>query len=583
MALGPSRAAAVTELPASTGATTDGQVRAIEHDALGGDTYIAGAFTEVCDHQGANCVARENIARLNADGSLDPAWEANATGYGTVNALALSDGGGVLYVGTAADAVAFEAATGDQTAWDPNPNGAVLALDALNAGLSTVVYAGGAFTQIGGESRSNLAELDVAGEADAAFPETDGFVNSVAATGTQLLAGGSFDQIGPDIGTDDDDIAHLAAVDRGSGQVDTGFAPSADDDVFTIETSTEILTGGDFAQVDGQARARIAAVNTLGEPLQWAPNANSTVRAIAITPGAVFAGGGFTSIGGQPRSRVAELGTPLTAGAATSWDPATNADVRALAATANGDTVFVGGEFTEAGGEASAFLAVFGTPELSAPSQTDLGEAAVGSVGSPEAIAVSNPGSGDLVVSGAELLGAGAAEFELGTDTCTGERVAPGSQCEIEVRLAPSSTGAKQAELRLTSNAATSPDEVELTGSAVEAPPPVLEPEIARRAKGKLDRKQRVTIADVSCRTGPCSVRATQPKVRIAGKAYRVKTLFPARLEANESAEVELKVAKRRTLKALRKAGKGRALVEISVSGPSGETVSVRPRTKIRT
>jgi len=85
------------------------------------------------------------------------------------------------------------------------------------------------------------------------------------------------------------------------------------------------------------------------------PNASSSVSALAVSDGTVYVGGPFTSIGGQARSRIAALDTAT--GSATAWNPDASDDVLALAVS--GSTVYAGGSFTTIAGLPRRGLAVF--------------------------------------------------------------------------------------------------------------------------------------------------------------------------------------------------------------------------------
>jgi hypothetical protein len=63
-----------------------------------------------------------------------------------------------------------------------------------------------------------------------------------------------------------------------------------------------------FTTVGGQSRERLAAIDkTTGLLAPWNPQANGTVRSIAVSGGKVFVAGEFTAINGQPRSKLAVL------------------------------------------------------------------------------------------------------------------------------------------------------------------------------------------------------------------------------------------------------------------------------------
>src|SRR5439155_21592853 len=106
-----------------------------------------------------------------------------------------------------------------------------------------------------------------------------------------------------------------------------------------------IYAGGRFSVIGGQARWRIAALDAgTGQATAWDPGADADIDAIAPTADAIYVGGGFANIGGQPRPGVAALDP--TSGAATDWAPAlTGAYPAARAVSVAGSTVYLGGYF----------------------------------------------------------------------------------------------------------------------------------------------------------------------------------------------------------------------------------------------
>jgi len=106
--------------------------------------------------------------------------------------------------------------------------------------------------------------------------------------------------------------------------------------------------GGDFTRVGGVARNHIARILSNGtlDPT-WNPNANGSVRALAVSGTTVYVGGAFTSIGGQIRSRIARI---LSNGTVDlTWNPGANGDVLALAVSDT--TIYAGGLFNFIGGQ----------------------------------------------------------------------------------------------------------------------------------------------------------------------------------------------------------------------------------------
>jgi hypothetical protein len=73
------------------------------------------------------------------------------------------------------------------------------------------------------------------------------------------------------------------------------------------------------------------------------------VSALALAGTDIFVGGGFTNIGGQSRNFVAKLSTTGTGAADATWNPNANGNVTAL--VSNGADVYAGGNFTSFGGQ----------------------------------------------------------------------------------------------------------------------------------------------------------------------------------------------------------------------------------------
>ena len=127
-----------------------------------GKILIGGAFTTLAPNGGPT-VARNRIARLNADGSLDTTFNPNANDQ--VFAIALQADGKILAGGqfttiggaTRSRIARLDAVTGLADSFDPNASSTVRTI-AVQAGGKIV--AGGDFTTIGGQPRNRIARLD---------------------------------------------------------------------------------------------------------------------------------------------------------------------------------------------------------------------------------------------------------------------------------------------------------------------------------------------------------------------------------------------------------------------------------------
>ncbi len=140
--------------------------------------------------------------------------------------------------------------------------------------------------------------------------------------------------------------------------VQDGFDPNADASVraIAIQPDGKILVGGVFTQIGGQTRNRIARLNpdgTLDATFTVNVDASGTivpiVNAIAIQPdGKILIGGSFTQVNGQPRNRIARLNPDGTLD--TAFNPNADGQVLALIIQPDGK-ILVGGGFGTIGGQ----------------------------------------------------------------------------------------------------------------------------------------------------------------------------------------------------------------------------------------
>ncbi len=166
-----------------------------------GKIVLGGSFAAV------NGVPRGNIARLNADGTLDETFAPNpfAGANGPVRALALRADGGIVVGGSFSEAggvttknLALFKPDGTvdpafASVGDPGTNGEVLAVSVQPDGK---VVIGGSFTAVCGRQRNAIARINADGTLDENLPangRVTGSVEALVATGpSSSLAGGSF-------------------------------------------------------------------------------------------------------------------------------------------------------------------------------------------------------------------------------------------------------------------------------------------------------------------------------------------------------------------------------------------------------
>ncbi len=316
-----------------------------------GKILLGGQFSSVLG------VSRNNIARLNVDGTLDLAFNPNTAPNftGVVQAITVQADGKILVGGnftsiggqTRNHIARLDPATGLADSFNPNADDDVSTIVVQADGR---ILVGGQFTNIGGQSRNQIARLDPAtGLADSFDPNPTGPVVEVGAIAQQadgkILVGGQFTGLG---GQPRNDIARL---DVATGLADS-FNPNSDGSIsaIVIQPDGRILVGGFFFSIGGQARHGNARLDpSTGLADSFDPNSNNSgASSLAIqADGKIVAGGFFSSIGGQMRSSIARL-EPAN-GLADSFDPDAHNSVSSIVLQPDGKILVAGG-FSSIGG-----------------------------------------------------------------------------------------------------------------------------------------------------------------------------------------------------------------------------------------
>ncbi|MBI5169569.1 MAG: hypothetical protein HZA61_08785 [Candidatus Eisenbacteria bacterium] len=374
----------------------DGNVQAMESDGAGG-WFVGGSFASV------DGVAKRSLVHLLPGGQLDTAWDASLLPTASVFSLARS--GSRLYVAGSAlrtvnalsvPLVALDAATGALVPWsgtitpdagltsvcanadtvwfagyfstvNGQPRTALGSVLASNGQLTSwapvvtmsasspavlavqyangVVYAGGAFSTVGGLNRSSFAAIGaVTGTPTTLVANVTytgpGIVRALEVGPTHVFLGGSFTAV------NGSPRANLAGFSLASGALLTwNVAPDAQVHALSL-WGNKLYACGDFTTIASTSRARAAALNAITGALDaWTVSPAPYVRAIERSGASVAFGGTFVAAASVVRGGVCALDPatfavlPFTANA--------NGEVRALAAT--DDKLYVGGQFTSIG------------------------------------------------------------------------------------------------------------------------------------------------------------------------------------------------------------------------------------------
>lgn len=287
----------------------NGSVRAIAGSADGGTVFLGGTFST------AGGAARANLAAVDAStGTAVVSWQADTTG-GSPGVRALATAADRLYVGGTfsgidgtgrASLVALDAAAGNLiSSFHPRANAGITAIRASSDGAK--VYAGGAFSRIGGQIRSGgAAELWTStGDATAFNPSEFG--------DRTITIGLSPDDSRLYFSTPNN---YVFAYDLDSN-VPVWVRKTSGDTQAIAVSATDVYIGGHFSQVVTYKikRSFLASLNAAdGTVTGWDPNPQGGrmgVWAITLTPTSAMAGGTFTTVGDEEQVRFARFpGTP---------------------------------------------------------------------------------------------------------------------------------------------------------------------------------------------------------------------------------------------------------------------------------
>ncbi|ACB74442.1 putative Ig domain-containing protein [Opitutus terrae] len=311
-----------------------------------GKLVIGGAFTTLSPFSTTEPVSRNCLARLNADGSVDLAFKAQAN-----------------------DAIVAMAAASD---------GQIL----IGGPFSTVV--GSADTRA--TTRYGLARLNADGALDTGFnPNVNGTVAAIVVqSDNKIVFGGAFAVLAPNSDTTATTRNNLARVEA-DGSVDKTYDPNLNGQVSTLalQADGKVVAGGRFSALkpngiaDGYERNYVARINTDGTldqdfNLYLDTTIGNEVMGLAIAAdNKIVVAGTFAQAGvnAVPRSRVlrAEANGAIDTSFSADLSTIGGADIRAITQQFGG-AVIVAGNFAGFGGTSGANLARFyadSTPDTS--------------------------------------------------------------------------------------------------------------------------------------------------------------------------------------------------------------------------
>jgi hypothetical protein len=236
------------------------------------------------------------------------------------------------------------------------------------------VFVGGSFTEAGGVSANYVARFNTQTNTWSTLGTgssngVNNVVYALAVVGNEVVVGGSFDSAG---GVSANRVARFNTQTNTWSTLGTGSSNGVNSVVSALAVvGNEVVVGGWFTSAGGVSANRVARFNT--QTNTWSTlgmfssnGVNDWVNALVVVGNEVFVGGRFTSAGGVSANGVARFNTQtntwssLGTGSSNGVSGGINFPaVRALAVV--GNEVFVGGEFTSAGGVSANYVARFNT------------------------------------------------------------------------------------------------------------------------------------------------------------------------------------------------------------------------------
>ena len=343
---------------------------------------------------GVATALHRHIARLNADGSLDPTFETNSepflAPFREAAALVVQPDGRILIAGSFARTNAsfagsnFLARLNSDGSWDPSFDAKLrpsdqgvttpLGIFALALQPDGRILAGGGTPLSQGQiSRSVLARFLPDGQLDTTYltpflsARPSPVVRALALLpGGQILAGGAFVTQGSAVRTN---LARLQT----NGFVAPAFSASVGGEVYCLAAFPDgrVLAGGSFSNAAFFGSNALQRLLPNGSPdTTFATRVDGAVRScVLLRDGRVLIGGTFSQVNGLPRRSLARL---LPNGDLDpAFDPGAGPDdtVAALVPLPDG-TVMAGGWFSKMNGaprRGVALLSAGDAPILSVP------------------------------------------------------------------------------------------------------------------------------------------------------------------------------------------------------------------------
>ncbi|AFM10713.1 chitobiase/beta-hexosaminidase C-terminal domain-containing protein [Turneriella parva] len=288
-----------------TGANNSVYSMAIQSDGkilIGGGTFFGGGFTTY------DGTPRSRIARINTDGSLDISFDPGTGADNSIMAIIVQPDGKIViggfftsYNGTARNRIARLNADGSlDTSFNPG-SGADNPILAMGVQPDGKILISGTFANYNGVSRNRIARINSDGSLDTTLApgsgiSTGGVFSMLLQTDGKIVLAGSLENY--------QGVPHFRILRiLPDGNLDSSFATGSgfDSTVLTmaLQPDGKLLFGGGFTTYNGTGRNRIARLNPDGSidtTFVVGTGLDSSISSMGIQPdGKIVIGGSFTS------------------------------------------------------------------------------------------------------------------------------------------------------------------------------------------------------------------------------------------------------------------------------------------------
>ncbi len=315
-----------------------GNIYSVVPSITGDTTFLGGTFSSFTTKDGASTYTREGLAAINTKTGTMLNWTCNLNANGTAKGIILDKNGNSLYIG--GDFTDINGVSKSRLA-KINTDGSVVSgftttninnsigdqggtCMCLNLTGDTLFFEG-AFTDINGSARKNLASVKTTDGSLTNFTPADFYLSAATCRFILLSKDGHSIYLGSNsagLNFKSVNVATGSDVGEFDFQIDGGLVACGQ-----IQ-GNYLYLGGIFTQVMGNTNIqRIAKIDVSGATPVLVTTFNNgatnrpdgTVRRLFATSNALYLTGEFNNLGSTPRVKYGAVST--TDGAAQSWNP----------------------------------------------------------------------------------------------------------------------------------------------------------------------------------------------------------------------------------------------------------------------